>query len=73
MNSPSEAPSEDLLDTPKALRWPPPQARCRKIRGEASSSAPPSCTSLPSRFPPGITTGVGLLHAAVAWAPTQDA
>lgn len=71
MNSPHEALSEDLLDSPKAPslastpRW--------KIRHEVSSLVPLPCTFLPAHFPPGITAGVGLLHAAVAWVPTRDA
>lgn len=71
MNSPREALSEDLLASPKSLslvstpRW--------KIRREVSSLVPLSCTFLPAHFPPGITAGVGLLHAAVAWVTTRDA
>lgn len=71
MNSPSEALSEDLPDSPKAPSlastpgW--------KIKGEASSSVPLSCTFLPAHFPPRITARVGLLHSAVAWIPTRDA
>lgn len=71
MNSPREAFSEDLLDSPRVPclastpRW--------KIRHEASSLVHLSGTFLPAHFPPGITAGVGLLHAAVTWVPTWDA
>lgn len=71
MNSPSEALSEDLLDSPKAPSLA--STPSWKIRGQASSLVPLCCTFLPVHFPPGITAGVGLLHTAVAWVPTWDA
>lgn len=73
MNSASEALAEDLPDTPKALSLASTPRSLLANLGRGLLLAPPSCTFLPARFPPGIMAGAGPPHAAVAGAPAQDA